>query len=318
MSQHLPSNFTRAFEISAEYRSLAHSNKNAFSRWLKSWALTLEYYFLPFYFGEPPTWRLRLRKWKSSNRMVPNYIMTGPIKSGSSDFSMHLLFHPHVLSPLSKEFPITSSGDWRAYYPTIRNRKALEKEINGMVRSGYLYPDLNNIRLAEKLYDINPNAKVIITLRDPVKRAYSHWKWELFLGGIMVKEMPYMEQYSSYIERALDFHPSIRLESFCGFPLLNTGIYHKAVERWINTFGNENVLVLDVAEYFTDRHAASEKVQAFLEIPVVEIPELSVKMNENPLTFPPPDKETENALAAFYKSYNEKLFEVIGKRFDWI
>ena len=185
------------------------------------------------------------------------------------------------------------------------------------MRCGYLEPFLNNMALMDKLYELNPQSKVIITLRDPVDRAYSHWKWEVFLGGKSARENPYFESFSNYIERAIDLFPSVAIETFCGFLVLETGLYYKAVEHWVNRFGRENVLILDVAEYFSNRQPTLEKVQRFLGLPVVHIPEYSKKANENPIKLPPPDQETNSALSEFYKPYNEKLFDIIDAEFNW-
>jgi hypothetical protein len=171
--------------------------------------------------------------------------------------------------------------------------------------------------LMNKLYQANPQSKIVITLRDPVARAYSQWKWEVFLGGESLKKNRYFETFQKYIERALDLFPSISMETKCGFPLLQTGIYHKAVEKWIERFGRENVLVMDASEYFSDRQSTLKNIQRFLDLPVVNIPEYGKKANENPIKLPPPEQEIKSTLAEFYKPYNQELFDLIGTEFNW-
>ena len=310
----------RSFEIITEFREILRDNSGPLHQLPRKVSLFAEFQFLPFYFGGVPWWRILSRKLSSKKRIVPNYIMTGPIKCGSSDMVSHLLLHPNIMHPLAKEFPSLNPQDWKPYYPSEQEKQQRESLVDGPVRCGFLEPFLNNITLMNDLYELNPDSKVIITLRDPVSRTYSHWKWDVFLGGLSgknIESIPYIRSYSKYVERAIDLFPSISMESYCGFPVLQTGIYHKAVEHWVNRFGRENVLIIDSAEYFANRKPTLEKVQRVLELPIFDIPEYDKKANENPVKLPPPDAEANAALSEFYKPYNEKLFGLIHKEFDW-
>ncbi len=312
--------YFKAFELSTEFRRIKFSDKSLFHHLPRLIKAGIEYQFLSYYFGSVPKWRVLARKLLSAKRIAPDYVMTGPSKSGSSDLVSHLLLHPNILHPLAKELRLYANKDWRLYYPTVKEKKNLERNIVGPARCGYLEPTLSNLKVLERLHDVNPDCKVIITLRDPVARAYSYWKWEIFVGGSRLKQnkkMAYFQDYSKYIERALDLFPSIKMETVCGPQVLESGIYYKAVEQWINRFGRKNVLVLDVAEYFQDRQPVLEKIQKFLGIPVISIPEYGKKTNENPIKLPPPDPKTKSKLAKFYQPYNKKLFKLIGFEFDW-
>lgn len=309
--------FFRAFELTTEYSEIIYSNKSLFHRLPQLIKGVIEYQFLSYYFTDVPKWRLFVRKLLRNKRVIPDYVMTGPAKSGSSDLVSHLLLHPNVMHPLAKEIRIHRTKDWRAYYPTVKEKRQLEEKNNRPVRCGYLEPRLHFLAVMDKLYDVNPQSKIIIALRDPVDRAYSDWKYEVFLGGESVIKNPCFQNFLTYIERALDLFPSIRMETIRGVEVLQTGIYYKAVEHWINRFGRENVLILDVAEYFSNRQPTLEKVQRFLDLPVIHIPEYSKKANENPIQLPPPDQKANSILAEFYKPYNQKLFDIIGIDFDW-
>jgi hypothetical protein len=307
----------RSFELSTEYREIVYSKKSIFQCLPQLIKGVIEYQFLTYYFSRAPKWRLFVRKLGRQKRIVPNYVMTGPMKNGSSDLVSHLLMHPNVMHPLAKEMKSLKLKDWRAYYPTIKEKQKLEKKSNQFVRSGYLEPSLNNMTLMNKLYELNSQSKIIIMLRDPVSRAYSQWKWEIFLGAESPRNNPYFECFQKYAEHALDLFPSIPMETVCGFPVLQTGIYYKAVEQWIYRFGRENILILDSTEYFSNRQPTLEKIQRFLDLPVVHIPEYSKKANENPIKLPLPDQKTKSMLADFYKPYNQKLFDLIKSDFDW-
>ena len=312
--------FFEAFELTTEYREIMYSDKSLFHHLPRLIRGVIKYQFLSYYFSDVPKWRLFVRKLLSKDRIAPNYVMTGPGKSGSSDLVSHLLLHPNVMPPLSKEVRLHVFKNWRLYYPTVKEKQQLEEKNGGSIRCGYLEPVLHRLNVMETLYDLNPDCKVVITLRNPIDRAYSHWKWEVFAGGARLKNNPryaFVQDFSEYVGRALDLFPSIPVETFCGHRILETGIYDKAVELWINRFGRENILVLDAAEYFQDRQPVFEKIQKFLDLPVINIPEYGKKANENPIKLPPPDQKTNSKLAEFYKPYNQKLFDLIETEFDW-
>ncbi|UAA39455.1 sulfotransferase domain-containing protein [Paraneptunicella aestuarii] len=313
--------FFRAFELATEFREVNSSDKSLLHHLPRLIKGGLEYQFLPYYFGTVPKWRVLARKLFPRPRIAPNYVMTGPSKSGSSDLVSHLLLHPNVMPPLAKELRLYANKDWRLYYPTVTEKQALEERITGPAMCGYLEPTLSNMQVIETLHEVNPDCKIIITLRDPVARAYSYWKWEVFVGGNRLKRNKknvYFQDFSQYIDRAIDLFPSIPMETICGPQVLASGMYYKAVEKWRLYFGNENVLVLDVAEYFQSRQPVFEKIQKFLGIPIINIPEYGKKTNENPIKLPPPDQATNEKLAAFYKPYNQKLFDLIGTEFNWL
>ena len=309
--------FFRAFELSTEYREILYSNRSVFYRLPRMIRGAVEYQFLPYYFARAPRWRVLVRKLWSAERIAPNYVMTGPIKNGSSDLATHLLLHPDVMHPLAKEINSLRDRDWRVYYPTVREKQLRESGGEHTVRCGYLEPFLNNMKLMEKLYRLNPDSKIIITLRDPVVRAYSQWKWEIFLGGEGLTKNPTFASFDAFVQRAIELFPSCVMESACGFPVLQTGIYHQAVEQWTRRFGEDNVLILDSADYFRDRRPTLDRIQRFLDLPVVDIPEYSKKANENPVRLPPPGDRANAMLAEFYAPWNERLFRQIGVEFDW-
>lgn len=315
MKKNTHSKLARGFEIGLAFMKLRHSNGNRLSNFLAKLFILIELQFLPFYWGEVPAWRLFLRRIISKKRVSPDYVLTGPIKSGSSDLTIHLLLHDHVMLPLSKEI---RSKPWFAYFPSVKEKEKLEKKRKGPVRCGYHRPSLHNVELVDDLYNSNANLRIIIALRDPVERAYSHWKWEVLLEGKTDQKRDHLKNYSTFVKRALELYPHTELETCSGHPLLETGIYHKAVERWIKTFGNENILFVDSAEYFDNRQAVLKKIHAFLNIPLMDIPESMIIVNENPLRLEPPNESTILALKEFYRPYNQKLYKLIGTSFDWL
>jgi hypothetical protein len=308
----------RAYQLVSEYKSI-HSGFLSDDKLPSKWqyaAKLLEYQFLPHYWGSPPSWRMLLRK-LNGQRTLPDFCVIGAIKSGTSDLAVNIILHPNIIAPLAKELYLADPEEWRLFYPTMQQKKQHAARY-GLALSPFLAPDLHSMELTYRLSQIQPNTKIVLTLRDPVKRVYSHWKWEIFLAGKkQVNKLPFLASFSEYVDKAITLFPEYPMYSACGYDALQTSIYWKAVSYWIECFGRENVLVLDVDEYFINSNQFINKIYAFVGLPNFECPEFHNKSNENPLILPPPDEDSLLKLRKFFQPHNEKLWQLIDKRFNW-
>ena len=147
---------------------------------------------------------------------------------------------------------------------------------------------------------------------------YSHWKWEvLATGKERANRLPFLSTFSAYVDTSLAVHAVAPMFTACSSHGLETSIYWKSVQYWIECFGERNVLVLDVADYFTDRDSVMHSLEDFVGLPRVTLPSFPKVVNENPLQLPPPDSVSMSRLTTFFRPHNEKLWSIIGKRFAW-
>lgn len=309
---------SRAYLLATEYTNIHNgfvsedklpSKIEYFSKWI-------EYQFLPHYFGYVPAWRRFARKF-SGKRILPDFCVVGPIKSGTSDLAISVMLHPNVMHPLAKEILSSDIEKWRMNYPTERQKKVFASR-NKVALTPLLAPYLHWMELIYNLSKETPETKVVLTLRDPVKRFYSQWKWEIFLTGkTRSNNLPFLNSFPAYVDKALSVFPDSPMFTACGFDPLQTSIYWKAVGYWIECFGENNVLVLDVQDYFSDRNNFLNKICDFVGLPPFEIPKFKDKVNENPIILPPPDEESIAKLRVFFEPYNQKLWHLLGEEFDW-
>lgn len=311
---------SRSYQLITEYNCLRRgylskdklpSNIEYFSKWL-------EYQFLDHYFGAVPLWRLLARQY-SGKRTLPDFCIVGPIKSGTSDLAVNILLHPNVMLPLAKEYYTADIEKWRTLYPTEKQKEDYASCIsNGLALSPFLAPYLHWMELVFNLSKIKPDIKVVLTLRNPVDRFYSHWKWEVFLAGKeRAKDLPFLNSFPDYVDKALSVFPEYPMFTVCRSEPLQTSIYWKAVSYWFECFGQNNVLVLDVQDYFSDSNSFLNQIYDFVGLPSFDVPEFGKRINENPVILPPLDEESIAKLRAFFEPYNQKLWCLLGKEFDW-
>lgn len=305
----------RSYELIERRYLRRHTTDHSWRQLLGAIGEWWEYQFLPHYAGSPPLWRLTLRN-LNRDRPLPDFAVVGPIKSGSSDLVTQLLLHPCVLPPLAKEIYSSEPENWRIFYPTVKERHRIELQ-HRMAITGFLAPFLHMYWMAERFSVACPNAKVIILLRDPVMRAYSHWKWDVLLGGKAVSQLEYYSTFERFVDATLECFPDDPMDSISGFPFLESGIYTRAVQMWLSRFGPQRTLVLNVADYFHDRTQVLGRVLDFLGLPPFVIQEADKPVNRNPLKTDPMSARTRAQLAEFYAPHNQRLYDLLGMSFDW-
>jgi hypothetical protein len=310
----------RGYEIvrAAQLRVLGYLPPEQHPSRLERLRRKLEFQFLRYYAGGVPHWRLALRQY-GGRRTLPDFCVIGPIKSGTSDLATSLLLHPNVMAPLTKELPAHALDpeSWRLFYPTEAEKRQ-HAARHGVALSPYLSPYLHFLELAHQVARHLPNAKVVIPLRDPAERFYSHWKWEVFMSGRQrALQLPFLATFPAYVDKALEAFPDCTMYTRVGAQPLQTSIYWQSVREWISAMGEQNVLVLDISEYFRERAGFMRKIHDFVGLPAVTMPALTGVINENPLRLPPADPHSMAKLREFFRPRNDKLWEVIGKRFDW-
>lgn len=307
--------YTRAYQLEEQHYLQRQNEHLSLKQLTRSIVNFFEYQFLPHYAAAPPFWRLILRKF-NRNRTLPDFAIVGPIKSGSSDLVAHLLLHPCIIPPLAKEIFSPEPETWRPYYPTVKERRKIERK-HGKALSGFLAPFMHWVHLIDRFQETCPKAKIVILLRDPVERAYSHWKWDVLIGGRLIQHVSYYKDFALFVKTALELFPEVQMDSISGFPFLGSGIYYKSIQCWFNSFGRERVMVLDMAEYFRERAVVLNKIQDFLDLPGFNIADTGEPINRNPLKKKPMDEKTRKDLENFYRPYNDKLYSLIEKQFGW-
>ena len=120
-------------------------------------------------------------------RIDPDFLLIGAKRGGTTSLSRYLAEHPDVLDLFPRAEKIKGlyyfdeqypRGDrwYRSHFPT-RAQRALRSRAGAPARVGeaspyYLYHPLAPTRAAAAV----PDARILVVLRDPVERAYSHWK----------------------------------------------------------------------------------------------------------------------------------------------
>lgn len=309
------SKLTIGYDLLTQMRMQRFEDRSPLVKFARTAAITLRWHFLDHYWGFPPKWKVTLRGLNARNRVLPDFACVGAIKSGTSDLANNLMAHPSVAIPLVKEIATDHVPSWPVFYPTRQHMERVAT-LTGAARTGYFTPLLTNTSLPAAYHQARPDAKIVLILRDPVERAYSHYKWDLLLGGpTFAARYSHVRSYRDYVTNAIESFP-LTAPSAITLPFLQSGVYVKPVQLWLKHFGHENVHIVRAEDYFAHPAEILGGIYRFLGLADVEF-RPHPRVNENPLQTPPEDEDARELLARFYRPWNRELETILGRDLNW-
>lgn len=278
--------------------------------------------FKRHYFILPPAWRILLRMGSANRRMVPAFTSTGVIRSGTSSMSNYILQHPCVVMPLSKELGALSPrlNAVKAQFPTLKEQQAVAQQY-GMAITGDCTPILPGLTQLYWMKAVNPDMKYIITLRDPVERTLSHWRWHQmiirpFRNDPLWAAMPDMEK-TLRLEMEYFHSGTVGFITFCGASstgFIQQSCYLPFLQQLLHEVPRENILIIGAETFFRNRAATARQVYDFLGLPAYDPVDIE---ETNPSDNIVASAELRAELAAFFRPHNQRLYDLLGTDFGW-
>jgi hypothetical protein len=282
--------------------------------------LTLRHQVRKYYFAHPPTWRVLLRSMSGQARMRPSFFSIGAPRSGTSALSSYILQHPHVVLPLAKEpMPTIKLRDTLAQFPTKRAERASLRKYGGAI-TGYCAPVIPYMPWIYMAKAVQPDAKIVLILRDPVERAFSHWRLDQLVLA-RAKDDPLWSQYPDF-ETIVELEIEACRRGGAGFQALygsgssyfHHSIYLPFIETLFKHFDRESILIVNASDFYRDPQYTALRIYEFLGIPRVE-PVLLKEKNAGPKYVM--SDATRSRLIDFFKPHNQALYSFIGQDFGW-
>lgn len=264
----------------------------------------------------------------SGRRPLPDFLVIGTKRGGTTSLWRYLIQHPLV----PRLFPAwntktshyfednwTRGEAWyRSHFPTTRRRTALERRHGGPVKVGeaaplYMFHPLAAGRVA----DLMPRARMIVLLRDPVQRAYSHWKERRTEGTEPLDFAAALAAEDSRTARErerLIADPGYVSAAFDWYSYRARGRYLEHLEPWLDRFDRSQLLFVPSETLYRDPAATYGRVLEFIGLPPYDLPAYDV-FNDRPGKGM--EEPVRAELAAYFKPYNAALEERLGLTFDW-
>ncbi|MFK7801965.1 MAG: sulfotransferase [Anaerolineae bacterium] len=203
-----------------------------------------------------------------NKQLDPTYFILGPHKAGTSSLHDWLCRHPQVVSGLEKE--VRYWGNYHQFDLAWYQAHFLPIEENSGIVTGDATPDtLYYPALAQRLKAAYPNIKLIILLRDPVARAYSHY-W-------MVKnQLAEVRSWEEVVEDVLASFPSAPLAlsdlENHGFDYLSSSCLLPYIKAWLEVFPADQLLFVKSDQLFSAPAETVDQILAFIGLPTLSNP----------------------------------------------
>lgn len=177
--------------------------------------------------------------------MKVDFLGIGAQKCASTWVYRVLSDHPEVAVMPGKEI------DFFSYYYNF-GYEWYERhigEVDPLKKVGEVSPSyFADIHTPERVYLYNPNMRIVLSLRDPIERAYSNHLHEVRLGHVTGENLEF--------EKGLKNNPMYLIQSQ----------YSQQLARWLDVFPSDQIMVIFQEDIRDDPVIQAQKLYQFLDI----------------------------------------------------
>lgn len=270
--------------------------------------------------GRGSTIKALCRVLTSPLRPLPDFIIVGAMKAGTTALHVYFKQHPQIEEPSKKELNyfqrphLKPLGVYRAAFP-LAARKA--NHITGEATPEYLF----HPRVASNIADLLPDVKIVAVLRDPVARAYSHWR---FNKRRKIEHLDFQAAIDAEHERTQADYERLRTDrdhvglDALHFSYKRRGYYAEQLRRYYEHFERNQILVIRSESLRHETQSVLDRCFRFLGIADHEVGDT------RPQHVDPKRKEHKKQpwtefddLYQHFAPYNEDLYELLGVEPWW-
>ena len=260
--------------------------------------------------------------------ILPDFLILAPGACGTTSMlELYLRSNEHILPSKINEifyFNIkhTNSINWyKVLFPSIFTKKIRsisgKKTLTCEATGSYILDP----HAPKRIKKIIPDVKFIVMLRNPTDRTLSNYKRRIrnrketrsFEEAIEYEQNHFKKEFQEYQkdENAIALYP------FSSY--LARSRYAEYIENWLRYFPKERFLFINSNDYFKDPLKEYNRILEFLGL-ALHHPNIKGKRGISPpglFDNIPTKPETIEFLRNYFQPWNEKLFNLIGVKYDW-
>jgi hypothetical protein len=259
------------------------------------------------------------RRATAAGRGLPHFLIIGAQRAGTSSLYAYLSEHPDIHPAFVKEvhfFDLEFGRGlpwYRSMFP-LESRLRARGAITGEASPYYLFHPL----AAERAAAVVPHAKLVVLLRDPVERAWSHYRHEVKGGR---ETLSFEDALAAEPERLARAEPLVR----SGAPeqlyrghrthsYVARGRYTEQLEVWLQYFPREQFLALRSEDLFERPGDVWPRLLAFLNVGDDRGRRFTVHNQGPPGAMP---QAARSWLQEQFAQPNADLVRLLGSEFSW-
>jgi hypothetical protein len=162
-----------------------------------------------------------------------------------------------------------------------------------------------------------PAVRLLVLLRNPVDRAYSHYQHEVKLGA---ENLPFEEAVDREGERLGGEIEKLSRDALyisynhLHYSYLGRGLYAGQLKTWLKFFPRERMKIIQSEDLFERQQEIYSEVLKFLDLPERKLQNGPV---HNHLSYREMNPLTRGRLNAYFEPFNQELYDLLGVNFDW-
>jgi len=263
------------------------------------------------------------------NLAMPDFIIIGTQRGGTTSLYHYLLAHPQIAAATKKEVHFFDKkfhrgiAWYRARFPSLiqwdmAETRQSQRFITGEATPYYLFHPHAPARAAL----VVPKAKLIVLLRNPVDRAYSHYYHKVERGRepLSFEDALAQEETRTRDEgQRLAADPHYYSYNYQQYTYLARGIYVDQLQLWMNSFPQEQFFILKSEDFYATPDRKLKEIFLFLGLPDVACVQQQEYKQLNSSTYSQAKMEPEmrKRLLTYFEPYNERLSTLLGRDFGW-
>jgi len=251
----------------------------------------------------------------ASSRVLPDFIIIGTVRSGSTSLYYNICEHPSVSEAAYDEIGYFDSNyhlgeNWyRSMFPTQKIMNKIREDtgysITGEDTPFYFWKK----EVAERILSDMPETKLIVILRNPVDRAYSNYNLAVRKNNEKLTFEEAIDEEMEFLSKNSFRETVDRFRSY-----LTKGMYVNQIKPWLDVFSREQLHFLSTEQMKNEPCETLDLVFKFLSVPSYNIKNPQERKLAN---YKQMNENTREQLIKYYKSYNEEFFGIINQKFEW-
>lgn len=266
-----------------------------------------------------PGWPLRRLTWQ--RRALPDVIIPGAQKAGTSSLFAWMVQHPDVHGSVPKEVHFFDGGRtpghdtwgkgqrwYRAHFPT---RSTVGRGVALEASPLYLF----HPHAAERIAGMLPEVRLVVLLRNPVDRAISHYFHEKTRGREPLGLLDALRAEDERLGVRADGSFPLEGDHWIHASYVQRGLYAVQLKRLRSVIAPDRILVLESTRLFEHPHDTLRTVFDFCGVDAdFQPPDLQPRMVGHR---PRVEADAIHFLEETFEAPNRELFSLLGEEYDW-